>query len=364
MNTNTSTSTGPNPNPNPNKHDTFKYIYTIKCPEKNNIFIPDYKYRVSVPISYNYDVFNTIARAYACPEKRQRDKKWYVLRKLCTENPQKFMKLLPCFDTSILNHIAYHWESSDTLFGVGVKSENSELVECMLSSGLFTDETLNFQSGDLFIKACMTNIDIAFQMLFSDKFPPLAINKFMNNYHPFELLVMNKNTTSKYPDRFENLKLAMGSDKFLKDCSEQLKISVMCRFMRPSSCHKIVSISLNCEIMTRDIIEKMRFYGDKTIIEEYCKYADANLLKMLLDSEKVSKEWARSVCSNLDINNYNTNIQQILKSHEKLTDSNKKTCDGLEARLVELEIKRCDLNVELCELEKTIAEIKLQQLQH
>lgn len=350
---NTNTGTGTN---------TFKYIYRLKFPEKNVSYFPGYQFIRNVPMSYNYDVLEQMAKAYSCPEKKQRDEKWFMLRKLCIENPQTFMKLLPCFDPLILNHINHNWEYSNTLFDVGVKSGNSELVECMLSSGLFTDDTLNFQGGYSFIKACMTNIDIAFQILFSDKFSPLVINKCVDNYHPFELLVMNKNTTSKYPDCFENLKLAMGSDKFLKDCTEQLKISVMCRFMRPSSCHKIVSISLNCEKMTRDIIEKIRFSGNKTIIEEYCKHGDAELLKILLDSEKVSKEWVCSVCSNLVIGDYNADIQQVLKSHEKLEDPNKKTCDELEARLVELEIEHCDLNVKLCELEKTIAELKLQQL--
>lgn len=262
------------------------------------------------------------------------DEKWSALEKMCIDSPQIFINMLRFIDKRALNHSKLTSEGPKTLFGVAVMNENLELVKHMLSCDLFEGQMLNkFHRGtNLFMHACSTNVDIAFQMLYSDKISPPIINDFILCYpyiHPIAQLFSSIRTSSKHSDKTEYIKRAIDADKFLKGCSEDEKLHVGKYFLSPRASRDIIYACLNTNKFTSELVEELR-YGTKTIIEKYCIHGDDELLKMLLDSNKVTEEWACSVYPKLDISSYNGSIRKILNSHEKFANSIDFQCDKLE----------------------------------
>lgn len=243
---------------------------------------------------------------------------WNELEKLCVNDPTTFINQLPYIDFHLLNHdgrTAYG--TTINLFGIAIREKNYELVKFMLNSDQFSTRTLNQQMDgrNPFIYACTTSVEIAFLMLNSPDIYPSTINDLTGGVHPFKYLASKNSTNPKYLNKINNFELAMSSNKFLKGCRDaEIRIAFHGLLMSVG-CPQIISIGLGNDKLTSEIIEQLRFKG-KTIFEYYC-CKEGESLKILLDSDKVSMDFVTGSCRNLNIDSYNSHIQNILKTHEK-----------------------------------------------
>lgn len=161
-------------------------------------------------------------------------------------------------------------------------------------------------------------------MLNSDKILPSTINDLHSQLaHPFKNLINSNNSTQEYNNYIKNFEVALNSNKLLEGCYEPQVITTFHGFLACVGCPEIIRITLNNDKLISDIIEKIRF-GSKTIIEEYCKYKRVEPLKILLDSDKVTREFVEECLSNLNIGSYAQNIQEVLMSHEKCSSVREK----------------------------------------
>lgn len=256
----------------------------------------------------------------------QLENSWNELKQLCINNPDTFIEQMSSYDTRILNYSKRSIVgNSINLFGVAIREKNYALVKCMLESDLFTVQTLNNKLDDrnVFDYACSTSVEIAFLMLNSNKILPSTINVHTGWAHPFKSLIIG-NCPTPYFDNIRNFEIAMGSNKFLEGCNESQAIEAFHGFLVCVGSPEIIRITLNSDKLTSDIIEKIRF-GSKTIIEEYCCARNREKpLKMLLDSDKVSREFVENCLSNLVIGSFGQNIQHVLITHEKCSSVREK----------------------------------------
>lgn len=241
---------------------------------------------------------------------------WNELERLCINEPHTFMNQLPNIGYHLLNYEKRTERGTINLFGIAIREKNYDLVKSMLSCDLISSRTLNQQTDGFnpFTLACMTSVEIAFLMLNSNKILSSTIND-LKSFHPFKCLISANNTNPEYSNKIENFKLAMSSDKFLKECSHTEMCIAFHGLLMGVGCPQAIDITMSNDKLTSEMIEQFKFNG-KTIFELYC-CKDGKALKILLDSDKVSMDFATSACRNLNIDLYNSRIQNILKSHEK-----------------------------------------------
>lgn len=252
------------------------------------------------------------------------DESWEKLEQLCVHSPETFINLTSCFDVQTLNYAKKLSKTeSINLFGVAIREKSSILVRHMLSCNLFTDKTLNDQvfNQNPFAYACSLDVEIAFQMLNSSRIRLSLIND-TDGFHPFKILVGTKCSLPEYSDNIKNLELAMSSNKFLKDCTTSQMTKAFYGFLTSVRNPQIISIVLSNNKLTSAMIENMYFYhGAGSIIEDYCVNASPETLSILLDSDKITSRFIISILPNLTYDSYREEIQDVLDTHVKFTDS-------------------------------------------
>lgn len=249
----------------------------------------------------------------------QLDINWLMLEQMCIHNPNEFIEQLSTYDAQVLNYTKKSRTRRITLFWVALCTKNYALVKSMLESDMFTVSTLNQPMYGIspFEFACSKSVEIAFLMLNSDKILPSTINAVHGPFfHPIKQILCVKSTMPEYSDNIRNFELAMRSNKFLDGCSE-LHVREVCRsFMANKQFPEVIRIVLNNEKFTREIIEQTTWFHG-TIIEEYSRCENAEPLKILLDSEKITVDFVESCYFGFDIVNCKECVQNVIQSHPK-----------------------------------------------
>lgn len=286
------------------------------------------------------------------------DDAWRILDRLCAKDYKTFINVAPCCDPKILNHvIAFSPSSKFTLFGTAIREKNIELVEYMLTCGLFTEQTLNhsvFNNCNIFSYACLLNEQIGILLLNSDKILPLTINTslFRNLFSH----TTHGGHGGSHMERTDLIDHLFRSEKFLNTCSHLEIICIFCIFMKSVDCPKLIEKSLEHDKLTSDIIENI--YVDNihtntsiSLLEHYCKTNSHVILKMFLDSNKVSTQYVFSLRSKLNISSYTNEIKNVLKSHVKFSN----IYDDAQYNLM---VQQNSLEAEIASLEKMLADLK------
>lgn len=221
---------------------------------------------------------------------------------------------------------------------------------------------------NLFSYACKTNVDIAFLLLESDHVLPSTINDIQyTSTHPFEYLYLNNDLSLTTQQRVENFERALSSNKFLGGCTNEKISQVFKSFMANAGQAGLISVSLKQEQLTREMIESWSF-NTYTIIEWYCHSltANAKTLQILLDSEKITKEYAEKCCSDINIRLCDKQIQHVLNTHEKLpfvhAHRRVKAEEARESEMkqIEMELSRVEMEIENNELKLQVVRLELE----
>lgn len=246
--------------------------------------------------------------------------KWEKLERLCINDPELFIDLTPCFDVQILTYTKFSGTDSINLFGVAVREKNRALVNHIMSSNQFSEQMLNEQIVDRnpFVYACSTDVEIAFLMLNSYKIKSSLIND-VNNLHPFNILIKTECLLPKYSNNVKNLELAMSSERFLKGCSKAQMIKAFYSLLLNVESPRIIRVILDHDVLTSEMIEKMRFCHG-SIVEEYCLSECPETLRVLLDSDKITRNFISSIFHKLTYDLYSEPIQNVLDTHVKFTN--------------------------------------------
>lgn len=164
-----------------------------------------------------------------------------------------------------------------------------------------------------FTYACMLSVEIALLMLNSDKILPSTIND-VTSFHPFKYLVSSNNTNLGYLGKISIFKLAMSSNKFLEGCTETEIFTTFHGFLMGVKAHEFIQVVMNHEKLTSAMIEQFRF-KNKTIMEYYC-VGRGESLKILLESNKLTVEFALHCLGKIDIGSLNAFSRTILENYK------------------------------------------------
>lgn len=288
------------------------------------------------------------------------DNAWRILDRLCTKDHKTFINIAPCCDPKILNHvISFSPMSKFTLFGTAIREKNIELVEYMLTCGLFTEQTLChhvFNNCNIFSYACLADERIGIMLLNSDKISSSTISTSMFS-HPFSHTTHGA-CGGCFAERVNLIECVFKSKKFLCDdvCTLDNILRIFRSFMKSINCPKLIEKSLTHEKLTSDIVENITVnYGcsQVSLFEYYCKSNCPVILKMFLDSDKVTTQhlFLLRARVGLDINSYSEEIKNVLKSHVKFSNIYDET-------QYDLMVQQNNLEAELKTLEKMLADLK------
>lgn len=274
-------------------------------------------------------------------------------------------------------------------FADAIRSGNYDHVEHILSSEWYDVQEINYLicesspekyniDSNLFAHACKNNAKIAFLLLDSDKVLPSSINDIRyTNHHPFINLYYNNDMTLTRKDRIGYFERAIQSDKFLKDCTEKDISQIFHSFLACAGRPDLTRVALKHEKLTRAMIESWKFNGMRTVIEWHseCLTATGESLQVLLDSDKITQEYAFKSCSQIMIPLCYADVRQVLNTHEKLpfVHAHRReiaridpeiTRVGSEIASVQMKITRAELESKICETKMQFYKCKIKLLEH
>lgn len=248
------------------------------------------------------------------------DDQWRLLDRECSKNEQLFIARTPFYNPIVLNHVInYSRMFQFTLFGTAIRNKSNTLAKHILTNDVFTVQMLNhhvFNNCNIFTYACLIDTKIALQLLNSDKILPLTINTAMCP-HPF--YCMSFGDYHGYgEERVGLIESVLSSGKFLQGCEVAEITRIFQGFMKSTHCLELIKRSLTHDKLTSEIIENI-YVNDVPLLVYYCLSGCSDVLKIFLDSDKVTVEYVFKCRSKLVMSSLSEKVQNVLKTHAKFS---------------------------------------------